>query len=350
MKLKTGILGLRRGAVYFRAFSNHKDSDVVAVCDVEPKRAEAFAKQNDVRYFYTDYKEFLETNLDVVVVATPLPLHAEHVTSALRSGSHVLSEVPAAGSLEECEQIVRAVKTSGLKYMLAENFNYVPMIQSWKQLITQGRLGKTVYAESEYVHDIRLLMKEDGKPTWRATMPPIHYCTHSLGPLLYLMNDRCASAIGLHTGSDVAPELGAIDMEVGIFETENGAVVKLLIGFSIPRPMTLWYIIYGTKGFVESKRCSWRGDWDKPKGYLEGVPNLKDIVPYSQLTGNEIHPGSSGGEEQAIVNGFIGSILDDTKPPIDIYDAMDYTVPGICAHLSAQASGKVVDVPNYRKI
>jgi len=349
MKLLAGIVGLRRGASYFKPLNRHENVEVVAVCDVVPDRAEEFAKQNNIKYFYTEYKEFLECNLDIVVVATPLPLHKEHVVEALKSGSHVLSEVPAAASLNECEQLVKEVEKSGLKYMMAENWNYMPIIQSWKQMIDDGRLGKIIYAEAEYVHDIRFLMKEDGKKTWRATMPPIHYCTHSLGPLLYLMNDRCVSAIGLHTEGNIAPELSAIDMEVGIFKTERGALIKLLVGFTVPRPITLWYVLYGTKGFVEGKRCEWHKDWDEPKGYLEDMLSLKNIVTYSQLTKYQCHSYRMGETEQAVVNGFIDSILNDTKPPIDIYDAMDYTVPGICAHLSAQAGGKPVKVPNYRK-
>ena len=79
-------------------------------------------------------------------------------------------------------------------------------------------------------------------------MPPIQYCTHSLGPLLFLMDDRCIAATGLNPGSNIAPDLGVIDLEVGLFQMESGAVVKILCGFSIERhPAFHWYVVYGTK-------------------------------------------------------------------------------------------------------
>jgi len=346
MELKTGILGLGRGAAYFQAFNRHRNAEVVAICDKVIERAEAFAKQTKLKNFCSDYQELLEHDLDIVVVCTPPIYHAENVIDALKAGKHVLSEVPATYSLEECERVVRAVEKTGLKYMLAENYRFFAYIESLKKMINEGRLGEIIYTEGEYVQDCRDLMKEDDRLTWRATMPPIYYCTHSLGPLLYLMNDRCVTATGLHTGCNVAPDLGAIDMEVGLFKTESGAVVKILCGFSIVREPTLvWYSLYGTKGCVEGKRCG----WDKFKGYFENRMrglwrSKRDMIPKPLSI-----PRVRASPEDLIVDGFIQSIINDTKPPIDVYEAMDYTAPGICAHRSAQAGGKVVEVPNYRK-
>ncbi len=39
---------------------------------------------------------------------------------------------------------------------------------------------------------------------------------------------------------------------------------------------------------------------------------------------------------------FIKSILDDTPPPIDIYKSLDYTLPGLCAHMSAEKGGSLL--------
>mgnify|MGYP003324872305 CR=1 FL=1 len=66
----------------------------------------------------------------------------------------------------------------------------------------------------------------DGTLTWRANFPPIQYCTHSLGPLLFITDDRCVSATGLSSGSNVAPDIGAIDLEVGLFRTANETTIS----------------------------------------------------------------------------------------------------------------------------
>ena len=82
------------------------------------------------------------------------------------------------------------------------------------------------------------------------------------------MEDRCIAATGLNTGSNIAPDLGVIDLEVGLFQMESGAAIKILCGFSIERhPAFHWYVLYGTQGALESKRQY----GDRASGYFRGV-------------------------------------------------------------------------------
>lgn len=219
------------------------------------------------------------------------------------------------------------------------------------RIVRQGRLGKITYAEAEYIHDIAELRRtEDGKPTWRAFLPPIHYCTHSLGPILSLVNDRCMTAVGMHTGSNVDTEFGTIDMEVGLFRTEKGAVVKVLVGFSVVRrPGFHYYSVYGTRGCLEKKR-----DGEGTIAFFDDIPHLHGMVeiPISTVHRNVPAWATSAGHgsaEYAMVTAFIRAIIEDWEPPVDVYKALDYTVPGICAHLSAEQGGKLVEIPDFRK-
>jgi predicted dehydrogenase len=140
--------------------------------------------------------------VDAVVVASPVRYHAEQAIAALRAGKHVLSEVPAAQSLAECAALVAAAEAARGRalYMFGENANYGVVTESWRQLVAQGLLGRIIYGESQYVHDLRPMMRAAaGERTWRADLAPIVYCTHELGPLLALLSasgarDRCASA------------------------------------------------------------------------------------------------------------------------------------------------------------
>ena len=49
-----------------------------------------------------------------------------------------------------------------------------------------------------------------------------------------------------------------------------------------------------------------------------------------------------------MIQAFVDAIVEDKEPPIDVYRALDYSVPGLCAHLSAEQGGKLVEVPNFR--
>jgi len=49
-----------------------------------------------------------------------------------------------------------------------------------------------------------------------------------------------------------------------------------------------------------------------------------------------------------MVNDFVRCILDDTKPAIDVYEGLDQTLPGVCAHMSAENGSEPVAVPDLR--
>jgi predicted dehydrogenase len=345
--LKVGVVGLKRGMNLLRVFSLHKDVKAVAVCDLNEERAQNVKKQMGLEAAYTDCDEFLSHDMDVVVVATPVPLHVSHSIAALESGKHVLSEVPATNSIDECRTLVEAVSKSGKKYMLGENCYYWYFVEKWREMAADGRIGKPIYAEAEYIHNCRGLMRDpEGNLTWRASMPPIQYCTHSLGPILSIMNDRCVSAVGMNTGVNVAPDLGAIDMEVGIFRTEKGGVIKVLCGFSLERePMFHYYSIYGTEGCLETIRGTYTN-----VAYFKGSGSVTEL-PYTLNHPEAPDSAAVGGHgtcEYFMVKAFIESIVNDTKPPIDVYDGLDYSLPGLCAHISAQHGSEVVEIPDLR--
>lgn len=231
MALRIGVAGLRRGMGFVRVFGNHRECELAAVCDVEAGRAKAVAEEFGAPLHFEDFSEMCRAEIDAIVVATPAPLHVAHALEALSEGKHVMSEVPAAWDLEEAEELARGVERSGLKYMFAENMCYFAYIETYEQMVKRGDIGKPIYAEGEYVHDCRPLMHDrfDGITpgsesglTWRASLPPIHYCTHDLGPILEIMNTRVVSAVGMHTGSNVEPQWGTIDMEVASSRPSRG--------------------------------------------------------------------------------------------------------------------------------
>jgi len=345
--LKVGVVGLGRGMSLLRTFALHKDVQIAAVCDIDEDRAVNVKKEMGLEAAYADYEQFLSHDMDIVVVATPLPFHVSQSIAALESDKHVLSEVPIANSIEECESLAKAVKKSKRKYMFAENCNYIYFVEKWREMVADGKIGNPIYAEAEYVHDCRGLMRDsEGNLAWRASMPPIYYCTHSLGPILSVINDRCVSAVGMNTGVNVAPDLGAIDMEVGLFRTESGAVIKILCGFSVERrPALHFYSIYGTEGCLETVRGA-----DKTAAYFKGSGGMTEL-PYTRSHPKAPDSATIGGHgtcEYFMVKAFIESIVNDTRPPIDVYEGLDYGLPGLCAHISAQQGGKVVNIPDFR--
>jgi len=352
--LKVGVVGLGRGSSYFTMFSQYKETEVVAICDSNEKKAKEFAKVNNVKSWYTDFGKFLEHDFDIAVVATPLPLHVSQSIQALEAGKHVLSEVPPANSIEEAKKLVKAVKKAkGQKYMMGANMNYIHFVREWIKIVNEGKIGRIIYAEAEYIHSLpKAMVNPDGTPTWRAHLPPIYYCTHSLGPLIAMMKERFVSAIGLSTGSNVAPKFGTIDMEVALLRTGSGAIVKLLCGFSVERGGGHhFYSLYGTKGSMETTKYP---SLENAYVYFKDDQQTKELVPIKISINDpnapdEAKQGGHGTSEYYLVRDFVQSILNDTNPPVDVYTALDFGLPGLCAHESTKQGGKIVEIPDPRK-
>jgi hypothetical protein len=228
-----------------------------------------------------------------------------------------------------------------------------------KQKAAEGMFGDIVYAEGDYTHDCRDLMlltdkgyvpyadragHPDAKKSWRATdLPPLYYCSHTLAPLLDLMDDRVASVTGMTTGCRTAPDLGTIDLETCLVQTDKGAVIRLTNGFSIAHPISTHYSIAGTKGSMKMQRSGkstfvWYSDLADPpmKGWEE--------APEEWLKRPD---GES--DTLVMVRDYVTSILNDTPLPFDECRSMEFVLPGIFAHESAEQGGIKLELPDLRE-
>jgi len=356
--LRVGIVGLGRGSSFIGLFNGRPDSCIAAVCDVRQEAREHWAGQLGVPA-HASFEELCASEVDAIVVATPPVLHARHCIQAMEAGKHVLSEVPAVWSIEDAQQLVKAVRRTGLKYMFAENMCYFHYLRIMHGMVREGKIGELTYAEAEYIHDLRSLLDRpdgmgggvEGKPSWRAALPPIYYCTHDLGPVLMMMEDRVVSASGLHTGQRIAPEIGAIDMEVGLFRTAKGNVIKILCGFVVERPGFHWISLYGTKGSLEMDRFA---PYEKLKVFLTTGPGQQEALDIPVTMSDPDAPpeataGGHGTSEYYMVDDFVRCIREDTKPAFDVYDGLDFSLLGLCAHQSAERGGEAVAVPDPRE-
>jgi predicted dehydrogenase len=120
----------------------HPKCKVTAVCDIRPDRLQRLSEVYKCGNTYNNFRQMLKhPELDAVAVFTPAPLHAWMDIEALKAGKHVISAVPAAMSVEELEQLLDTVKTTGLKYMMAETSFYRPAIITSRQWANEGKFG-----------------------------------------------------------------------------------------------------------------------------------------------------------------------------------------------------------------
>ena len=355
---KVALVGARRGSSYGNLTHADPRFEISAICDVNQDSLAAYQRAiglPDARCF-TDYGRLLGAGgFDAVIVCTPIPFHADQSVEAMDAGFHVMSEVTAANTVEGCARIVAAARRSGKTYMLAENTCHRPLFAEWRRLLESGRLGEPIYAEADYLHPIpQLLVNEQtGQQTWRAQRPAIHYCSHSLGPILMLTGDRIVRAMGIGAGTRILPEggVGGIDIQLGVFETANGAIIKMTRTQVAPRHRPIhYYHIQGTKGFVETDRLGPEPGRPIQRGLLYIAAEMEHTRQVEWPEVDSTYPeyatmGGHGTSDYHTLLRFLDALDRGTKAEIDETRAWDMTMPGLIAAESALNGGAWMDVP-----
>jgi hypothetical protein len=124
-QLKVGLVG-KRACAFVAGFRSMPQTRITALCELDRALLDTLAERYAIPERYSDYEELLERGRpDIVVLGTPMHLHVPQAVAALARHIHVLSEVTAAVSLEQCRELVRAVRASRATYMMAENYCYM---------------------------------------------------------------------------------------------------------------------------------------------------------------------------------------------------------------------------------
>jgi predicted dehydrogenase len=361
--IRFGVIGLRRGQSLLRACRAVGGATVVAVHDLDQRVGSEVAQTISARFF-DDLDDFLASDLDAVVVASPIPNHAAQSVAALQAGKHVLSEVTACHTVADARMLVEAARNAPGVYMMAENCCYMDNIELVKRLFEDGRFGEVYYGEGDYVHDCRdLLYTADGQLTWRGRGELGVYITHGLGPLLYITGDRVTQVSALAVpAAKLDPQITFPTMYLMQMTTAQGRTLRSRVDYVSPRPheATTFFALQGTRGSYESVR----GFGDQAKVWLEdehGMSRFKSPAKWSALheqasryisdrleVGAEARIGGHGTTEYWMLRDFLAAVRGEKPSPIDVYRGLDYTLPGIYAIESAGLQGAPVTVDDPR--
>lgn len=396
--IRLAVVGGRRGRSFNRALAVLADKvRLAAVCELNEQMLADWKEANPEVKTYRSYELLLEDpEIDAVLLATPLVIHAEQAIAALRAGKHVLSEVIAAHTLEDGWRLIEAVEETGLTYMMAENYCYMRPNMMVGEMARQGAFGRITHVEGAYMHDCRKLTHDrDGSLAWRGELlrayNGMNYPTHSLGPLAQWLGigredgDEFDCMTTFTTGSQALRDYyrehvdeshpGAAhehywkqgDSATTLIRTKGGAVITLRLDWLSARPHNMThYGLQGSKGAYVSPRHD-REDplvWidgrspGKSEG-LQGQPpaEWESLWTYAaeyehplwRKWNEEAKRAGHGGGDFFIIDEFAGAILENRRPAIDVYDAVLWSSVFPLSVQSVAARGKPVPFPNFRK-
>lgn len=368
-KLNVGVVGAAgRGASFLSALKAN-GARIHAVCDVQQDKLERCVQTLEAAESYSDYQQMLEkSDLDAVVIGTPMHWHVPQSIAALERSLHVLCEVPAGVSLDECRTLVAAAKKSQAVYMMAENYTYMKPNVLIRELVRQGLFGEVYYAEGEYLHELKELNEiTTWRRQWQTGIAGVTYGTHSLGPILQWMpGDRvckvsCADA-RQHYRDPRSDEYAQLT-PVMLCKTVRGALIKIRVDMISDRPHAMInYALQGTDGCYESDRSGHSGGkiWLRQLSKDIRWHDLHALMEIEELAGKylpqlwrcpdlaALKAGHGGGDYFEVCD-FINAVKGIAPCPIGIHEAMDFTLPGLVSQQSILQDSAWLEVPDSRQ-
>lgn len=365
-KIRVGVVGLgHRGRWIFKLAQRFDYVECAAACDILPRNWYETRWHEDMPFserfpnaeFYENYDEMLEkANLDIVIVETGADIHADFCIKALEKNINVLTDIPVVASLDEADRIWKAAAKSSAIISVGANPNEQKFVVLLKEFYESGKLGKPYYLEAEYIHwshpdrnkEERTALNENGD--WRKLLTPIRYCTHSLGPLLTVLEEDLRKVSCFGTGHHANPEEyeegnKKDDMSCAQFQTESGVVVRFMKNGRCRADIGHHnYRVFGSEGYME------RIDrFGKPVIRYNSEKANKDL---EEINGGfmppayENNPDAEGhdGMDYAMLDKFFQAIRDGLPAPISLKEGLAMTIPGIYAEQSLKRGGEIFTI------
>ncbi len=243
---------------------------LVAACDVDRSRAEAFAAKFGIPKVFTSVDALIEEgDFDAASIVTPDAHHAAVALPCLRAGKHVLCEKPLATSHREARRMEAAARRAGTVNMVNLSFRSWAALEGVAQAVRRGEIGDVRHVEASYLQGWLLSRtwgdwRETPALLWRLStrhgsrgvlgdlgVHLVDFATYPAGPIarVYCTLGTYAKARGGRIGDYV---LDANDSAVMVAEFANGAIGTLhTTRWCAGHENHLSLRIAGSKGTVE---------------------------------------------------------------------------------------------------
>ena len=280
-QLKSAVIGAGiMGAAHAEWLRDNPTTTVSGVADVRAEAAKQVASTVGARPF-ADYRKMLAAQKpDLVVIATPDPLHREPLLAALDAGvKRIIMEKPLATTAAEAGEMADAVRRA--KAQLYVNFSnrYNPMAQTAYYCVDKKLVGSVIYGEMKLDDHFSVPIALWGRRSrdWVAKTTVAHFLhSHMVDLMRWLLQ---ADVVSVYAISQSKVLKHTPDLYDAFLTFDNGAKVRLKAEWikQITRLVESYFALSGTKGGVF---CNYTGAYGQQQGLRVNVhdPKLSDAV------------------------------------------------------------------------
>ena len=370
-KPKVAIIGLGFGAEFIPIYQRHPNAEIVAICQRNEENLNKVADEYGIAKRFTDYEQlFSRIRRSMPYTSTPRSLITpRQPCRPCGQASTLACTVPMATSVEDCEAIVKLSAESGMKYMMMETVVYAREFLYMKELYDKGELGKLQFLKASHQQDM------DGWPGYWPGLPPMHYATHCVGPVLGL-GRHDAEYVSCFPSGTIREEMHecygspfAVETTHLKFRNSDLSAQVYRSLFDVARQYRESFEVYGSKKGVE-----WPLIEGEPlvvhtaKKPEPEIPEKVECPDFAKLLPEEIAPFTTGGvysnedgEEHLsftqgaghggshphLVHQFVELLRGQGEGYPNAVQSANITLTGILAHESALKGGELVRLPDW---
>ena len=363
-RLNVAIVGLGFGKEFIPIYQSHPNTSMYAICQRRRDKLDEVGNQYGVAKRYENFEDLIrDPEVDAVHINSPIHLHAPQSIAALNAGKHVACTVPAATTVEECRAIVNAANAAQRNYMMMETAIYTREFLFVRELQETGKLGRIQFMRGSHQQEMA------GWPGYWEGLPPMHYATHAVSPCLALVRGE-ADCVNCYGSGRIAERLAAkygspFAVETALFQVRGQPlafeVTRSL--FETARQYRESFDVYGDKAAFEWAQI----ENEPPIVHTGETPERVATPDYARLLPGPIQRfttkgvydaehahlsfiqgGGHGGSHPHLVHEFVSSIVERRAAFPDVYQSVNWTCAGICAHESAMRGGERVALPDFR--
>jgi len=363
-KINIAIVGLGFGAEFIPIYQKHPNANMYAICQRTKSHLDEIGNTFKIEKRYTDFNELIkDPNVDAVHINSPIHMHASQSIAALRAGKHVACTVPMATTVDECREIVKAVEETGLTYMMMETVVYSREFLFVKEMYDKGELGKIQFLRASHQQEM------EKWPGYWEGLPPMHYATHCVGPVLALTRGQAeyVSCFGSGTISEhLIPKYNSpFAVETCHIKFKNSDLSAEITRslFNTARQYRESFDVYGSKKSFEWTQV----EHEDHVVHTGEEPSRVKVPDYGHLLPKEIagfttggvydsdsnqhlsfiQGAGHGGSHPHLAHEFLTSLVNKRQPYPNARQSANITCVGILAHESALAGGEIIRLPAF---
>ena len=334
--MKVAIIGCGNiSKMHFKALSDNPETEIIAVADIKPHRADEKAAEFGAKAYYS-FDELLENEKpDAIHICTPHYLHTPMAAKALEKGINVLTEKPCSVTREEVDALRKAQSKSDKQLGICFQNRYNSCVQYSKKVIASGAMGrvKAIRAFVTWSRD-ESYYNDD----WHGTLDKecggvlINQAIHT-ADLVQYFGGKCKK-LTAHIANDHLK---------GIIEVEDNASVLMELENGVTA------MLYATTAYAENSDVFIEILMEKGRLRIEGeklyaFDENGEISEIKCATEVEYHGESYWGSgHSALINDFYDCLKNNNKFEIDAYEG-GHAAKIVAASYESSKTGESIEV------